>query len=388
MAPTLPRTYKAAIFKKANDKLTIEDVELKQPEQDAQYCLLRSEATVSVPADVDPAAFCPLLCAGVTVFNSMRRQSIPAGETVAIQGLGGLGHLAIQYASKMGYRVVALSSSGAKKEFAQDLGADDYIDGSKEDHAEALQKLGGASLIVSTSPSPESIGKLIGGLGLLGKLLILPACGEVSIDTVPMVMKGLSVTSWPAGHATDSEEAISFARLHNINCMIEKFPLEKANEAYEHMLNGKARSEMNHSHERILVPPHTPKPLPNHLRFELTSALLSNSAIPVIQSTLYDGSRDSGWIDAVRERAKQLISTGQATTSQQVMEQLVKEARDRSKSQPNIQGGLAHHQKSERGVQATSGPAPINIRFPEQAIIEGKKAVRTALKDIVEVAIS
>ncbi|KAL8805560.1 MAG: hypothetical protein Q9200_005379 [Gallowayella weberi] len=200
----------------------------------AQYCLLRSEATVSVPADVDPAAFCPLLCAGVTVFNSMRQQKIPAGETVAVQGLGGLGHLAIQYASKMGYRVVALSSSGAKKQFAKDLGADDYIDGSKEDHAEALQKLGGASLIVSTSPSPESIGKLVGGLGLL-------ACGEVSVDTVTMVTKGLSVTSWPSGHATDSEEAISFARLHNVNCMIEKFPLEKANEAYEHMLNGKAR---------------------------------------------------------------------------------------------------------------------------------------------------
>lgn len=140
---------------------------------DAEYCILRSEATVSVPSDVDPATFCPLLCAGVTVFNSMRQQHVPSGETVAIQGLGGLGHLAVQYASKMGYRVIALSSSGAKEQFAKDLGASHYIDGSKEDQAEALQKLGGASLIVSTAPSPETIGRLVGGLGILGKLLIL-----------------------------------------------------------------------------------------------------------------------------------------------------------------------------------------------------------------------
>lgn len=103
----------------------------------------------------------------------MRQQHIPPGETVAVQGLGGLGHLAIQYASKMGYRVVALSSSGAKEQFARDLGASEYIDGSKEDHAEALQKLGGAAMIVSTAPSPETIGKLVGGLDILGKLLIL-----------------------------------------------------------------------------------------------------------------------------------------------------------------------------------------------------------------------
>ncbi|KAL9606099.1 MAG: hypothetical protein Q9179_000725 [Wetmoreana sp. 5 TL-2023] len=317
MALTLPKTYKAAVFKKANDKLTIEDVKLKQPEQGqvlikvlatgvchsdamvqsgamgspypiipghemigevvavgsgekkwkvgdrvggawhgghdgnastrckrrmcdnatvngvyrdggyAEYCILRSEATVSVPADVDPAAFCPLLCAGVTVFNSMRQQHVPSGELVAVQGLGGLGHLAVQYASKMGYRTVALSSSGAKEQFARDLGAHEYIDGSKVDHAEALQKLGGASLILSTAPEPSTIGKLVNGLGILGKLVILARMA--------------SLPRWPSGHAMDCEEAIDFARLHNVNCMIEKFPLEKANEAYEHMLKGKAR---------------------------------------------------------------------------------------------------------------------------------------------------
>ncbi|KAL9599536.1 MAG: hypothetical protein Q9219_003780 [cf. Caloplaca sp. 3 TL-2023] len=336
MAPTLPKTYKAAMFKKANEKLTIEEVDLKQPEQgqvlvkvlangvcysdimaqsgamggpfpivpgheiigdvaavgpgekkwkvgervggawhgghdaaighwsvdwptDAEYCILRSEAVVSVPSDVDPAAYCPLLCAGVTVFNSMRQQKISPGETVAVQGLGGLGHLAVQYASKMGYRTVALSSSGAKEKFARDLGATDYIDGSKEDHAEALQKLGGAALILSTSPEPSTIGKLVGGLDVLGKLVILArmicpslvlycrntdraiACGDVAVNTIPMIGKGLSVSCWPSGHAMDSEEAISFAQLRDVNCMIEKFPLEKADEAYEHMKSGKAR---------------------------------------------------------------------------------------------------------------------------------------------------
>lgn len=140
---------------------------------DAEYCDLRSEAVVAVPSDVDPAAFCPLLCAGVTVFNSMRQQHISPGEMVAVQGLGGLGHLAVQYASKMGYRTVALSSSGAKEKFARDLGATDYIDGSKEDHSEGLQRLGGASLIVATAPDPSILGKLVTGLGVLGKLLIL-----------------------------------------------------------------------------------------------------------------------------------------------------------------------------------------------------------------------
>ncbi|KAL8923926.1 MAG: hypothetical protein Q9208_004363 [Pyrenodesmia sp. 3 TL-2023] len=280
MAPTLPKTYKAAVFEKANEKLTIKDVELKQPEEGqvlikapweinsvckacnrglfqmcdnatvngvfrdggyAEYCILRSEATVAVPADVDPAAFCPLMCAGVTVFNSIRQQHISPGETVAVQGLGGLGHLAIQYASKMGYRVVALSSSGAKEKFARDLGATDYVDGSKEDHAEALQKLGGAALIVATAPEPSILGKLVTGLGVLGKLLILAPCGEVTVNTIPMIVKGLSVTCWSAGHAMDCEEAISFARLHNVKCMIEKFPLDKANEAFEHMLSGKVR---------------------------------------------------------------------------------------------------------------------------------------------------
>lgn len=140
---------------------------------DAEYCMLRSEAAVRVPSHVDAAKYAPILCAGVTVFNSMRNMNIPPGATVAIQGLGGLGHLALQYANKFGYRVVALSRDSKKEEFARDLGADDYIDASKGDTGEALQKLGGASLVVATAPSADAITPLLKGLGIFGKLLIL-----------------------------------------------------------------------------------------------------------------------------------------------------------------------------------------------------------------------
>ncbi|KAK5187935.1 hypothetical protein LTR16_009143, partial [Cryomyces antarcticus] len=177
---------------------------------DAEYCLLRTEAAVRIPSDVDPAEFAPLLCAGVTVFNGIRQMKITAGDTVAIQGLGGLGHLAIQYARKMGFRTVALSSSGDKRDFAMKLGATDYIDGSKEDTVEALNKMGGADLIVVTAPNPKVIGPLVNGCAAGGKVLVLAPVGEVSFNTVPMILKGVSVHGWPSGHALDSEEAIAF----------------------------------------------------------------------------------------------------------------------------------------------------------------------------------
>lgn len=207
----------------------------------AEYCTLRSEAAVHIPTDVDAASYAPLLCAGVTVFNSMRQMKVTSGETVAIQGLGGLGHLALQYANKMGYKVVALSSTGAKEKFAKDLGAHVYIDGSKENHAEALTKIGGAAMIVSTAPNPEIMGDLVNGLSPGGKLVLLAPMGEIKINTLPMIGKGASVHGWPSGQSLDCEEAIDFAELHGVKCMIEKFPLTKANEAYDHMMAGHPR---------------------------------------------------------------------------------------------------------------------------------------------------
>lgn len=149
---------------------------------DAEYCTLRSESSAQIPPDVDPAAFAPLLCAGVTTYNSMRNQNVQPGELVAIQGLGGLGHLALQYASKMGFRVVALSRDGQKEQFARDLGAHEYIDQSKVDIAEALQKLGGAAMIVCTAPNPAIFDSLIGGLAPFGKFVLLAGKWHTNIE--------------------------------------------------------------------------------------------------------------------------------------------------------------------------------------------------------------
>ncbi|MCJ1250849.1 hypothetical protein MMC30_008077 [Trapelia coarctata] len=203
-----------------------------------EYANLRVEATVKIPDHADAATYAPLLCAGVTVFNSMRRLQVQPGSLVAIQGLGGLGHLAVQYAHKMGFKVVALSSGGAKEKFAKDLGADEYLDASKGNLAEGLQKLGGAAMIVCTAPNPQVIGGLINGLGAQGKLLILAPVGDVPINTVPMIMKGLSVHGFPSGHSLDSEEAIEFAELHDVKCMVEKFPLRDATKAFDRMMSG------------------------------------------------------------------------------------------------------------------------------------------------------
>ncbi|PLB54584.1 alcohol dehydrogenase [Aspergillus steynii IBT 23096] len=206
-----------------------------------EYCLINQEAAVRVPKHLPAAKYAPILCAGVSVFNSLRQMKVPVGETVAVQGLGGLGHLAIQYASKLGYRVVAISRDGSKEKFVRELGAHEYIDSSKEDAGTALKRLGGATLVVSTAPTADVMTPLLKGLGMLGKLLILSVPGEVSIDTAVMLKYALSVQIWPAGHATDTEEAIAFTELHNIDCMVEEFPLEKANDAFDAMMKGTVR---------------------------------------------------------------------------------------------------------------------------------------------------
>ncbi|KAG8162870.1 hypothetical protein KVR01_007348 [Diaporthe batatas] len=216
----------------------------------AEYCTLRAEAAARVPEHVDAAAYAPILCAGMTVFNSLRHAGLAPGDTVAVQGLGGLGHLAIQYASRMGFRVVAISRGSDKERFARQLGAHEYIDAGKEDPGQALQRFGRASLAMATAPTAESIAPLLSGLGILGKLLVLSASIATDLgcaQTMPVanariqLKYGVSVQSWPCGHAYDSEEAIAFTDLLKINCMIEKFPLDKANEAFNAMLSGSVR---------------------------------------------------------------------------------------------------------------------------------------------------
>ena len=207
----------------------------------AEYVLLRSEAVVRVPSDVDPVQAAPLLCAGVTVFNGIRKMAIQPGALVAIQGLGGLGHLAVQYSRAMGYRTVAVSSGGDKRDFATRLGAHDYIDARSEDVAKRLQEMGGAALIVSTAPDSTSISEIQYGLGVCGKLLVLAPMGPILFDVVFMVLKGASVQGWPSGHALDSEDCIEFSKLNGIKCYVQSFPLDEAATAFKEMLDGKLR---------------------------------------------------------------------------------------------------------------------------------------------------
>merc|ERR1712071_152936 len=153
----------------------------------AEYATLDYTALCKIPESMDPAEQAPLMCAGVTVFTSMRNMGVQPGAVVAIQGLGGLGHLAVQFAHKSGWKTVALSSSDSKKDLAKELGADVYVDGSKEDQAEALTKLGGADLIVCTAPSAEIIKKLVPGLAVNGTLLILAVMPEdLAIPSMPL----------------------------------------------------------------------------------------------------------------------------------------------------------------------------------------------------------
>ncbi|KAI0671634.1 GroES-like protein [Trametes maxima] len=209
----------------------------------AEYVTLRSEAVVAIPDGLDPAEAAPLLCAGITTFNALRHMSITPPDYVAVQGIGGLGHLALQVANAMGYRVVALSSGPSKEVMARQLGAHEFIDGSKQDQAEALKALGGAKVIMCTAPNSEVIQTLLPGLAIDGTLLLLALQPEpITIPPTSLIVSRLSIRGWPSGQATDSEECLAFANAHGIKCMVQLFPLEKAQEAYDHRATARFRA--------------------------------------------------------------------------------------------------------------------------------------------------
>ncbi|KAI0722069.1 chaperonin 10-like protein [Fomitopsis betulina] len=208
----------------------------------AEYVTLRTEAVVAIPDGMDPAEVAPLMCAGVTTFNSLRNMSAKPPQFVAIQGIGGLGHLGIQFANAMGYRVVALSSSPAKAELARELGAEVYLDGSKVNQAEALQQLGGANLIMCTAPNSEIIRGLLPGLAVNGELLILALTDDASIPFTALIQKRLAIRGWPSGTAVDSEDCVKFAKAHGVKTMFTTFPLDKAQEAYNHRSSARFRA--------------------------------------------------------------------------------------------------------------------------------------------------
>lgn len=208
----------------------------------AEYMTAPKEAVAAVPEELSSADAAPLLCAGITVFNALRNSGIRAGDVVAIQGIGGLGHLAVQYASKMGMKTIAISHSNDKKDLASKLGAHQFINTSEQNAAEELQKLGGADLILATAPHSDAISSVVDGLGIDGKLLMVAATGEpVEVSPMQLLMGRKSAAGWPSGTAIDSEDTLKFSAMTGTTPMIEEFPLDKANEAFDKMMNNKAR---------------------------------------------------------------------------------------------------------------------------------------------------
>jgi D-arabinose 1-dehydrogenase-like Zn-dependent alcohol dehydrogenase len=206
-----------------------------------QYMLAPIEAVAAMPESLDPAEAGPLLCAGITTFNSLRRSGALPGDLVAVQGIGGLGHLGIQFANKFGYRVAAISRGKGNEALARKLGAHIYIDTEAENGAEALQKLGGANVILATAPAAKPMTALIDGLAANGKMLVAGATPD-KIEVSPFQLIGgrKSIQGWPSGTPADSEDTLRFAELAGIRPMIEKFPLQNVNEAFARMMSGKA----------------------------------------------------------------------------------------------------------------------------------------------------
>ncbi len=208
----------------------------------AEYVVVPSEAVAAIPDDLPADQAAPLLCAGITVYNSLRHAGAKAGDLVAVQGIGGLGHLGIQYARQMGFHTVAIGRGKDKEALARKLGTHDYIDSSAGDPAPALQKLGGARIILATAPDSKAISSVVDGLGANGKLLIVGAASEpLTITPLQLIMGRRTVQGWPSGTAKDSEETMEFSSLSGVRPMIERYPLAKAAEAYQQMITGKAR---------------------------------------------------------------------------------------------------------------------------------------------------
>ena len=208
----------------------------------AEYTTVPAEAVAKVPEDLAAAEAAPLLCAGITTFNALRNQDLQPGDLVAVQGIGGLGHLGVQYAAAMGLEVVALSTSADKAELAQNLGASHFVNVSSTDPAEALQARDGADLILATAPNSDAITSVVGGLGRDGDLVIVAATGEaVQVPPMALIQGRKSVSGWPSGDAKDSEETLSFSAQADALPEIETFPLVEAGTAYDRMIDNEAR---------------------------------------------------------------------------------------------------------------------------------------------------
>ncbi len=207
-----------------------------------EYMVTPAEAIAAIPDELPAAEAAPLLCAGITVFNALRNSGARAGDLVAVQGIGGLGHLGIQYARQMGFRTFAIGRGKDKEALARKLGAAHYVDTATGDPVAELQKFGGARVILATAPDSKSMSALVSGLSSNGKFVVVGAGADPLTVTPLQVIPGRkSIQGWASGTAKDSEDTMQFSAFSGVRPMIEKFPLEKAAEAYEQMISGRAR---------------------------------------------------------------------------------------------------------------------------------------------------
>lgn len=208
----------------------------------AEYMVAPEHAVANVPDKLGSAEAAPLLCAGITTYNALRNSDAKPGDVVAVQGIGGLGHLAVQYADHFGYHTVAISGSNEKEELAKNLGAHTFINAGEEDPAEKLQELGGASVILATAPNSDAISSLVDGLAREGQMMVVAATNDpIEVTPFQLIMGRKNVQGWPSGTPRDSEDTLQFSELTGATPEIETYPLEEANEAYNRMINNEAR---------------------------------------------------------------------------------------------------------------------------------------------------
>ena len=207
-----------------------------------QYMVAPVEALVAIPESLSDTDAAPLLCAGITTYNALRHSGAFPGDLVAVQGIGGLGHLGIQFAQKFGYKVAAIGRGSENATLAKKLGASVYIDSKSTNAAEALQKLGGAKVVLATAPSSKAMSEVIDGLGPNGKLMVIGATFDpIEVTPVQLISGSRTIQGWAAGTPADSEDTLRFAELTGVRPMIETYPLEKAAEAYARMMSGNAQ---------------------------------------------------------------------------------------------------------------------------------------------------
>ncbi len=207
-----------------------------------QYMVAPEEAVVAIPETLSDVEAAPLLCAGITTYNALRHSGAMPGDLVAVQGVGGLGHLGIQFANKFGYKVAAIGRGSENAPLARKLGAHVYIDSKATNAAEELQKLGGARVIMATAPSSKAMSELINGLGPNGTLMVVGAAPDpIEVTPAQLIFGVHAIQGWAAGTPADSDDTLRFAELSGVRAMIETYPLEKAAEAYARMMSGNAQ---------------------------------------------------------------------------------------------------------------------------------------------------